>query len=245
MKWVPGSSFPATKTWEKKCSEAVAVVIEKSLFADDTTAVGEKQELSVGVEVTKGVMNRFEERNNDKEEAVDFRLDDSGGVRMLGTWLGWKEDVDNRLARAGKAWFRLRSKIVGSKMSKKMQARVVSACVESALLFDCQVRVWYVSELNRMQRFMDTIFRYVWSRKTEPPLIQMQEEHKSMFDVRRELGVASVRWKVEKRILERIGHVMRMDDSQMTKQWMEKLEKIDKPQEDRALLEEDLEGSRS
>ena len=45
VKWVPGSAFPAESTWEKKCSEAVTVVVEKSLFADDTTAVGEKQEL--------------------------------------------------------------------------------------------------------------------------------------------------------------------------------------------------------
>ena len=233
MKWVPGSAFPAVNTWEKKSSEAVAVVVEKSLFADDTTAVGEKKELSVGIEVTKTVMGSFEERNNDdKEESLEFGSDESGRVRMLGTWLGWKEDVDKRLARAGKSWFALRNRLIGSKMSKKMQARVVEVCVESTLLFDCQVRVWYVGELNRMQRFMDRIYRYVWSRKTKPPLIQMQEEQKNMFDVRKELGVSTVRGKVEKRVLERIGHVMRMDDERMTKicvlGWMEELENFEK-----------------
>ena len=86
MKWVPGWAFPAVNTWEKKCSEAVPVVVEKSLFADDTTAVGEKQELEVGIQITKQVMARFEERNNDgKEEALDFGMEGSGGVRMLGT----------------------------------------------------------------------------------------------------------------------------------------------------------------
>ena len=95
MRWVPGSAFPAQKTWEKECSEAVSVVVEKSLFADDTTAVGDKCELEVGIEVTKEVMGRFEERNNDdKEEKVDFGSEESGKVRMLGTWLGWREDVD-------------------------------------------------------------------------------------------------------------------------------------------------------
>ena len=64
MKWVPGSAFPAVSTWEKKCSEAVAVTVEKSLFADNTTAVGEKTELEVGIEVTKRIMKQFEERNN-------------------------------------------------------------------------------------------------------------------------------------------------------------------------------------
>ena len=118
-------------------------------------------------------------------------------------------------------------------MSKRMQARVVETCVESALLFDCQVRVWYVREMNRLQKFMDRIYRYVWSRKTKPPLIQMQEEGKNMFDVRRDLGVTTIRVKVEKRVLERIGHVMRMGDERLTKQavlgWMEELEKFEKP----------------
>ena len=89
IKWVPGSAFLAQKTWEKKCSEVVAVVVEKSLFADDTTAVGDKEELAAGIAVTKEVMGQFEERNNDdKEEELDFGADGSGGVRMLGTWLG-------------------------------------------------------------------------------------------------------------------------------------------------------------
>ena len=50
----------------------------------------------------------------------------------------------------------------------------------------------------------------MWSRRSMAPLRQMEAEHKKIEDVRRELGVKSVRWKVEKRTLERIGHVMRM-----------------------------------
>ena len=53
----------------------------------------------------------------------------------------------------------------------------------------------------------------------------MQEEGYNMQDVRNELGVKSVRWKIEKRVLERIGHVMRMEDDRTTKAvvlgWME------------------------
>ena len=71
-------------------------------------------------------------------------------------------------------------------------------------------------------------YRYVWSRGNKPPLIQMQEEGVNMYDVRRTLGVKSIRWKVEKRCLERIGHVLRMDDGRMVKAvvlgWMEGLE---------------------
>ena len=39
-----------------------------------------------------------------------------------------------------------------------------------------------MKELDRLQRFMDRIYRYVWSKKTKPPLIQMQEEGKNMSD---------------------------------------------------------------
>ena len=48
-----------------------------------------------------------------------------------------------------------------------------------------------------------------------PPLRQMQEEHKNMADIRRELGVKTIRWKVEKRVLKRIGHLMRKEDGRM------------------------------
>ena len=126
-------------------------------------------------------MARFEERNNnDKEEVLDFGAEGSGGVRMLGSWLGWKEDVNNRLKRAGKVWGKLKGRLIGSRMSKKMQARVVETCGIGAAV-DCLVRVWCVGELKRMQSFMDRIYRYVWSRKTKPPLVQMQEEGRNMM----------------------------------------------------------------
>ena len=42
----------------------------------------------------------------------------------------------------------------------------------------------------------------------------------------------SPRWKIEKRVLERIGHVMRMDDGRMVKAvvlgWVEQLERWDR-----------------
>ena len=100
-------------------------------------------------------------------------------------------------------------------MDKRLQARVIEACVESSLLFDCQVRTWTVGEIKRMQKFVDKAYRYVWRRRDRAPLVQMQEEGVNMVDVRRELGVRSLRWKIEKRCLERIGHVLRMRDDRM------------------------------
>ena len=166
---------------------------------------------------------------NDKEEELLFGNEESGKIRMLGSWMGWKEDVEERLKRGNKAWWKTKNRLRGAKFSKRLQARVVEASVESSLLFDSQARVWNTGEINRLQKQVDRAYRYVWSRGNEPPLMQMQREKRNMADVRKELKVKSLRWKIEKRALERLGHVMRMDNGRMTKAlvlgWMEDLEK--------------------
>ena len=94
-----------------------------------------------------------------------FGTEESGKVRMLGSWMGWKEDVDERLKRASRAWWKTRNRIRGVKFSRNLQARVVEACVESTLLFDCQGRSWRIGEIKRLQKMIDKAYRYVWSRK--------------------------------------------------------------------------------
>lgn len=232
-KWVPGSGFPGEGMRERNNSEAKKICIDKSLFADDTTVTGKKKELVEGLKVVKEEMTRFEEKNNDdKEEELVFGTTDGEKIRMLGSYIGPTEDVKQRIRRGGAAWAKLKPQLKGSSLSKQMQARIAETCVESTMLFDCQVRTWQVNELKKMQSFVDKIYRYIWSRKSKPPLIQMQEERKNMQDVRNDLKIKSLRWKVEKRVLERIGHVCRMDDNRMVKAvtfgWMEDLENIPK-----------------
>ena len=63
-------------------------------------------------------------------------------------------------------------------------------------------------------------------------LLEMQEKHVNMQDVRNQLGVKSVKWKVEKRVLERVGHVFRLGDDRMVKAatlgWVRDLEGVKK-----------------
>ena len=97
-KWIPGGSFAGTGKWEKGCSEAKSMTITSSLFADDTTIIGERGELEVGVRKIKEVMGKFEERNNeDKEEVIVFGDRDSGGIRVIRSWMGPEEDSRNRI----------------------------------------------------------------------------------------------------------------------------------------------------
>ena len=95
--------------------------------------------------------------------------------------------------------------------------------------------------MKKLQQCMDKKYRHIWSRRRVPPLVQMQKEHKNMSDVRRELGIKSVRYKIEKQVLERIGHVMRMEDNRMVKAsilgWLEDLETLPKiPRKKRKML---------
>ena len=70
--------------------------------------------------------------------------------------------------------------------------------------FDCGVRVWYVRDIKRLQVWMDKLWRYVWSNRNGQSLRQTQRRGENMADVRKGLGVRSVRWKIEKKVLERI-----------------------------------------
>ena len=60
----------------------------------------------------------------------------------------------------------------------------------------------------------------------------MQARGKNMYDVRARLGVKIVQWKIEKRVLESVGHVMRMKDESLAKAaklgWYKKLEGVSK-----------------
>ena len=71
-----------------------------------------------------------------------------------------------------------------------------------------------------------------------------------MAGVRRDLVVGSVRWKIDKGVRERIGHVMRMSDERMTKAVMWLVERAGEVEEaggqekkDGVLLEEAVERS--
>ena len=232
-RWVPGNCFPGQGLWEKYNSEAKTVRITSSLFLDDTTIIGMKNELEDGVREIKRVMNKFEEKNNeDKEETLAFGTPDSEEIRMLGSWMGPEADIRNRIRRAGGIWGRVKRQLKGTRLSKKMQARIFESCVEGALLFDCQTRTWYKKDWKKLQSWVDKCYRYIWSNKTCPPLIQMQREHVNMQDVRNSLEITSIQCKIERRTLERIGHVMRMPNSRLTKVaalgWLKELEAWDK-----------------
>ena len=232
-RWIPGGTFAGVKVWENGSAEAKRVRVSSVLFADDTTIVGMEDEMNEGVRAVKVIMNKWEESNNDaKEEVLEFGTQEGDDVRVLGSWMRADADVNNRIRRANGLWWKVKEWLKGSRLSKRCQARVVEACVECSLLYDCQVRVWYVRDIKRMQKWIDKCYRYVWSDRNGQPLRQMEQRGVNMQDVRNVLKVRSLRWKIEKRVLERIGHVVRMGNERLTKAmvfgWYEGLEGTEK-----------------
>ena len=178
-------------------------------------------------------MSLFEEQTNEtKEVNLVIGEAEAANTRFLGTWLGEKEDTNIRIQRGMGAWSKVKKRLKHSRLSKRTQARVVEAVVESTMMFNCSTRTWNASEINRMQKKADQCYRYIWSSKTKPPLMEMEEKHMNRWNFRKELRVRSIRNKIEKRSLERLGHVLRMPEESRTKRvtfgWLSKLECRDK-----------------
>ena len=103
---------------------------------------------------------------------------------MHGTFIGRKYNTKQQLKRLGSAKFTLRKRLKHSRLSKRQQAKVTEICAESTALFDSNARPWYLSEINQIQRSVDKIYRWIWSSKNQPPLMEMESKGKNMFMVR-------------------------------------------------------------
>ena len=115
-----------------------------------------------GVGVIKEVMTESEEKNNEhKEGTLKFGDLINGNTRMLGCWMRAETDVQQRKARAGKAWFQVMKQLYRSTLPRRTQTRIIEACVEAALLFDYNTRVWYVREIEALQSWIDGCYRRI------------------------------------------------------------------------------------
>jgi len=86
------STLQATKSIEKETFR-----LTEALFADDTTLYGEKDEMVYGKEIVKSSMRSFEEQCHDgKEEHLALGTKEGGEIRMLGTWVGRRQDLEQR-----------------------------------------------------------------------------------------------------------------------------------------------------
>jgi len=97
--WKPGYSFPRkSQTKAMNSFENEKLELVESLFADDTTILGTREEIFIGRNSFMEVMNMFEEKcYPDKEEHLFFGESESESIRMLGSFVGRKRDNQERL----------------------------------------------------------------------------------------------------------------------------------------------------
>ena len=118
--------------------------------------LGEEKKMEMAVPLTKEIMMSFEEKSNgDKEERMVFGGGEEGKTRMLGCLMGAAEDIKQRIARAVKTWFKVKKQLTRSQLPKTSQARKLQACVENALLFDCNTCVWCKKDVKKLQSWVD------------------------------------------------------------------------------------------
>ena len=138
-------------------------------------------------------------------------------TRMLGTLIGRKQDRAARIKRGYWAWSKVRRWLWKAKVSKRTKAIIVQAVVESTMLFDCSARAWTVTDMAKMQSMADKCYRWIWNEGRGLTLLRMEREGVNSFEIRRVLGITSIRTKIETRALERMGHVLRMSNNRTTK----------------------------
>ena len=139
--WKLDYSFPPklqTKAMNSFENERLEIV--ESLFADDTTILGKKDEICIGRDSVMDVMKMFEERcHPDKEEHSFFGESEIESIRMLGSFVGRKKDNQKRLKRARQDVWKVKKQLWKTKVSKMNQARTLEVIVESSELFDCTI----------------------------------------------------------------------------------------------------------
>ena len=85
--WLTGNRIPPNDKFGKPNSGATEEKFSLSLFVDDRTFLGTSEEIEQGTSAIKRVTNRFENKNDAKEELLKFGNSDSRSIRMLGNWM--------------------------------------------------------------------------------------------------------------------------------------------------------------
>ena len=165
--WEPGYSFPPksqTKAMHSFENERIEIV--QSLFADDTTLLGAKDEIIIRRDRAMDVMNMSEENAIQTKRGIYSLVKVSESIRMLGSFVGRRKDTQERLKRARYEVWKVKKRLWRTKMSKINQARIVEVIVESSVLFDCTLRPWNITEISTLQMVWMKLIDIYGIRKT-------------------------------------------------------------------------------
>ena len=111
--------FPQQKV-NKYSKENNTMYLTESLFADHTTVIGKACEIDEATQVIKESLAFLEKRTNDaKEERARLGTMEANNIRMLGVYLGRKEDISQRLRRGALIFARTRKRFTKSRLREQ------------------------------------------------------------------------------------------------------------------------------
>ena len=111
-------------------------------------------------------MESSEERNNEaKEERAFFGTSEAEEIKILGCWLGHKQDVKDRIKRAGM----LRANCKGHLRRTGFPKESKHKLSKLAILFDCATHPWYACETKSLKSWIYKRYGHIWSNKNAPP----------------------------------------------------------------------------
>ena len=71
---------------------------------------------------------------------------------MLGTWVGRRQDLEQRKTRGRYALITMKKRLKNSRLTKTTQAMIIQAVVESTMTFNCEIRTWQRTKRERCKK---------------------------------------------------------------------------------------------
>ena len=212
--WRWTSDLHLSSNWTRKADDRPVqhLTVDTTIFADDTTLHGLRQELHEAELGHPSGMDAFSaavgvwgsaEHAGKREK---FVYGSNENVCLVGGGLGPEEAVNRNIRRGIACWSKLRPALKGSRLSLKVLGRLLMTFVYSPLAYSGKTRSTRKRDYVRMQAVLNTASRYVCRTR----LRTMNEKGINHNDLRAKLEIPPVQAALERDQMRWLGHVARM-----------------------------------
>ena len=212
--WRWHESMDLCSSWTRKNDGRPSnqTCVEVTVFADDTTLHGSRQELhqsdehgSAGMDVfAQAVADWGSTEHPDKREVHTYGT--PSRVCLVGGGIDPGEAVNRSIQRGLKCWAKIRPALKNSRLSLQQKGKLLMTFLYSGLAYSCKTRATRQRDVLRMQAVMNTACRYLCRTR----LPKMREQHVNHSDLRALLGIPTVQAAMDREQMRWLGHVCRM-----------------------------------
>ena len=215
-RWRPGLELCSSWTRKNDDREFEVVQVASTIFADDTTLHGTREELlgmdeahpgvPSGLDAFSGELQGWGSLEHPEKREVHVFGESGTGIKLVGGGIDPDSATKLAIARGCKAWGKLGPLLKGSLLPGPKKGELITMFVSSALTFGCKTQALRRREVNRMQSVVDRATRYACGTT----LRKMREVGINHSDLRARLSILAVQAMVDRDQLRWAGHVARM-----------------------------------